>query len=201
MDTRFSGIADRIRETREKADISQTELAKRVNSTQQIISAIERKGREITAPELLEIAEALDADPLYLLTGAHSGNYLLARDLGLTDDSIRELQGEDRDVPMEGFPMLPKEKAAAVVNAILSREDFIDTLYWYLFGDCEKLSVIVGWLDEGREPEQLYLSPRDVLYPQTRSFEPLFRLRMLDELKKLRNALHQGEGGKEHGKH
>lgn len=61
-------LAQRIKQSREKADISQRELAKRSGLSQQLISKLENGLVESTT-EVFRLAEALRVDPRWLATG------------------------------------------------------------------------------------------------------------------------------------
>jgi len=56
-----------LRHARRKAGLTQEELGKRLGKYKTFVSKYESGEREITVIELIEIAEALDVDPLSIL--------------------------------------------------------------------------------------------------------------------------------------
>ncbi|MCL2167300.1 MAG: helix-turn-helix domain-containing protein [Clostridiales bacterium] len=62
-------IADRVREKRQKLNLSQTELAKKTTVQRSTISAIERGERSMRVETILDLADSLDTSPDYLLRG------------------------------------------------------------------------------------------------------------------------------------
>jgi transcriptional regulator with XRE-family HTH domain len=63
----LSGFGDRLKLARERAELSQGELARRAGTTQNSISDYERKKTIISLDKLEPLARALDVSPLYLL--------------------------------------------------------------------------------------------------------------------------------------
>lgn len=60
-------VVNRLRETREALDLSQTELAERIGHTQQWVSQVESGSRRLDVIEFAEICLALGADPSMVL--------------------------------------------------------------------------------------------------------------------------------------
>ena len=59
-------VAQVIARAREERGVSQRELAARLKRLHSVIGMIERGGRQVTVPELIAIAEALQFDPAEL---------------------------------------------------------------------------------------------------------------------------------------
>ena len=60
-------LLDSVREARKGARVTQVELAVRLEVTQSQISKIERRERRLDVIELLDICDAMGADPIKLL--------------------------------------------------------------------------------------------------------------------------------------
>jgi transcriptional regulator with XRE-family HTH domain len=65
-------IAIRLRQARERAGLSQNQLAMRIGKSKQSISSYESGRARILSTHIVRIAVALNCSPDYLLTGAQA---------------------------------------------------------------------------------------------------------------------------------
>ena len=67
-------IFDRILATAKKKKISLAKLSKAINKSQNYLNSIKNNGRSVPCSLVFQIADILDVDPVYLLTGKQNGN-------------------------------------------------------------------------------------------------------------------------------
>lgn len=74
----YSVIGRRIKKARTDKNITQLELAEKLEFSVAYLSRVERGSSQINLKRLIQIAEILDVSPSYLLTGSNtkSNNYL-----------------------------------------------------------------------------------------------------------------------------
>ena len=65
----YRALLETLRRARKNAGVSQTELARRLNKSQQFVSFIELGTRRVDVVEFYAIMKALGADPAEALTG------------------------------------------------------------------------------------------------------------------------------------
>ena len=195
------GIAQRIFDARVDMGIKQKELGIAIglkpDTAQRIISNIEVGKRLPTLEELFSIAEVLQTDPVKLIFGVKKDNFDIAKELGLSDNSITILkhgQTSQRSWISEGMKQF-ENHPAVVVNAILSNISLIESIFGYIFSDFSTLDYYdpeSEWhvgdkvLHELRE-----VKAANVRLPFIADFESLYRVKLLDELKDLREELSQ----------
>ena len=85
-------IGQRIKRLREKAEMSQLELAVILGVSREKISKIESGAREAKAQDLLLIAEQFNVTTDYLLRGVDTGNIGICETLGLSNEAINTLR-------------------------------------------------------------------------------------------------------------
>lgn len=202
-DTSRNAIRKRIHDLREDLDLSQTELAESIKIsprfTQKIISRIEKGDRPVYPEEIIPVAEALQTDPLFLLSGTHLDNYAIAEETGLSDHAIETLkfaQGAKIRWKKEGVGLFSDNFEAMAVNALLSDTFLIRSICEYLFSDFSTLEYYDPELDHHinvRGKTQIIPDTRTVKAENVRSvdlasFEAIFRVNILDALSKLRTS-------------
>ncbi len=196
----IDGLADRIQDARKEAKIVQKQLEKATGIKQQTISDFENGNKTPSIKQLFDIAEALQKDPVKLLFDVGKGNYDIAKETGLSDESINILKQGQRD---DGWRKHFENRSAAVINALLSNKLLMDSLYGYLFSDFSELEFFdpfhpnafhkIVTEDNDEEISQFVPEMQKVKASQVRtlyleSFESLFRLNLLDELASLRKS-------------
>jgi transcriptional regulator with XRE-family HTH domain len=67
LDKRNERLRLLLIQSRKDASLNQTEVASRLGKPQSYVSKIERGERKVTVVEFLDLARALDADPLELI--------------------------------------------------------------------------------------------------------------------------------------
>ena len=67
-------IFDRILATAKKKKISLAKLSKAINKSQNYLNSIKNNGRSVPCSLVFQIADILDVDPVYLLTGKQNDN-------------------------------------------------------------------------------------------------------------------------------
>lgn len=60
-------VAKVLAEARVKAGLTQRQLAARIRRPHSVVGMIESEQRQVTVPELIVLAETMDADPIDLL--------------------------------------------------------------------------------------------------------------------------------------
>lgn len=67
QDERYRALISRLVDARREAGLSQSDVAKRLGHHQQFVSRYETGERRLDAVELVDVAGALDLDPLKIL--------------------------------------------------------------------------------------------------------------------------------------
>lgn len=97
MDDKFYRLfGSRVRELREERKVTQDELAKRVALSRTSITNIERGRQRVLLHQMMEIAQALDAQPADLVPPAETGAAPLREDVARVVDSLRDEAASDR---------------------------------------------------------------------------------------------------------
>lgn len=81
----YQTLLDVLRGARQRAGVSQVELARRIGNTQTFVSKCERGERRVDAVELVELAEAIGVPPLELI-----GEFLDRRGRGSDSPKTRK---------------------------------------------------------------------------------------------------------------
>ena len=172
---------DRIKSLREKKGISQSDLALQLHISQSSVTMIEQGKRPISIDLLLSIADLLETDLDYLVTGTASKNAGLAG-TGLSNDSIEILR--------ELFTTSEKvtsRRALFALNELISDRKFLSCLGQYLQKDFDQ--EITAWSDE--QEKEITFSAADVTVPAFPFFEIDFdkaaRLTLLEYLTLMRD--------------
>lgn len=63
----FKAIGDRVRALRERSDLTQTQLAKKLGTSQTAVSEVERGRRGLTIHQVVRLAKAMKATPNEIL--------------------------------------------------------------------------------------------------------------------------------------
>lgn len=88
----MSSFGGRLAFYREKAKLTQQDLAKELHTSRQLVLAWEKNERQSYAPYLKEICALLNVDESLLLNGVSRENQVAANELGLTEESIKFLK-------------------------------------------------------------------------------------------------------------
>ncbi len=195
MSNTHKTVNDRIKETREDLDLKQSELSDRIYKDsgividQQRLSRIEN-GAAVYAEELIPIANALGKDPWWLLTEIHNDHYVLANELGLSDDTLTILREKQLDAVQEES-IFGVNQFAIAIDSIVSNPELIALLITYFYSSLDTLTV--DNLDNHYSKDEapfLYVKADRVYSFPVSDFEQLYRLQLMDELKKTREALY-----------
>lgn len=85
-------IGHRISAARTKLNLTQEELANRIGVARGIVNYWEKGAREIKSTDLVLLSQELHTSCDYLLKGIHTENLTIAKETGLTNDSIENLK-------------------------------------------------------------------------------------------------------------
>ena len=85
-------IGSRIRELRQKNNLTHEALAEKIGISRDLITKIENGKRDLRSDVAVDIADALDTTCDYLLRGIAPENLDTAKDLGLSNDAINVLR-------------------------------------------------------------------------------------------------------------
>lgn len=187
------GFVERqVRKLREEKGLTQYALGKLVGTSQTQINRYETEHGHILAEDLPAFAKALNTTVSYLVTGINDDNYAIAEDLDLTNDSIVALRLEARYVreqQKEENAYIVRNCSKAVIDILLHHHQFVEHLYQY-FLRYDFSSFVHGVDDFGdgySDYERSYV--KDIIGFPFKDFERVYRLRILDDLKEIRDSL------------
>lgn len=147
-------IGSRIRELRQKNNLTHEALAEKIGISRDLITKIENGKRDLRSDVAVDIADALDTTCDYLLRGIAPENLDTAKDLGLSNDAINVLRAiadetgqkeENRQVyellksagmqvresipePRSGFYLSENLRVIHVLNELLTTEKGLQVL-------------------------------------------------------------------------
>lgn len=104
------GMGDRIKEARKRAGVSQIDLAKAVDMSQQALSMLER-GDTGSSKKLVDIAEALNVSAHWLANG---------RDLDALEKRLQPIESGQRDLGID-VRLAALESELRVIREMSSR--------------------------------------------------------------------------------
>ena len=150
-------LGGRIKALREKAGMTQEELAKKLMITREHLSKLEAGTRKVQSADVPVLADVLGSTCDYILAGKETGNVRLSREIGLDNDVIEKLaeltivsRMYDHDLPSDDDGILKsvlshkaREKLDAI-NFVLSADmDFrlMKLIYAYVntdFSSCRQ---------------------------------------------------------------
>lgn len=110
-----SDMGKRIAKKRKELGMRQEDLAKKIGIGRVALNYIEKGTRAIKDSEIVLLANALQTDCDYLLTGTNADNVQIKRNLGLSNDAINALKESPNRVKL--------------LNVLLSHETGIDILH------------------------------------------------------------------------
>ena len=127
-------VGDRIRQTREDKDITQTKLAQMIGlSDKSSISKIEKSGDDVSLKNIERIAEALNVTPSYLMGWNDMPNQLSIYDLDenyqITNESINE-NFERMYYNKSFYKINPVKLENEIKKKKMTIEEFADKLGW-----------------------------------------------------------------------
>ena len=103
-------IGARIKQLREQEQMTQAQLAEKMNTSREAINLWERGARDMKTGTICALAKIFNVSCDYLLTGTSAENITLAKDLGLTNNAIEilrllnsEIQYPYRRIELESF--------------------------------------------------------------------------------------------------
>ena len=147
-------VGSRIRELRQKKNLTHEALAEKIGISRDLITKIENGKRDLRSDVAVDIADALDTTCDYLLRGIAPENLDTAKDLGLSNDAINVLRAiadetgqkeENRQVyellksagvqvresipePRSGFYLSENLRVIRVLNELLTAEKGLQVL-------------------------------------------------------------------------
>jgi transcriptional regulator with XRE-family HTH domain len=97
MDDRIYRVfGSRLRELREKASVTQEELAKRVDLSRTSITNIEKGRQRVLLHQFVDLAEALNVEPTALMPGSSAGEPPLRGDVAKVIDLLKSEVADER---------------------------------------------------------------------------------------------------------
>ncbi len=176
----YTDIGLRIKAAREKMKLSQTELAEKINVTREAISKYENGNRKIPEDTLQKIAEELNTDFVYLITGYNHEN-LNFSDFGLTNESLSVLRILQKNKTVYSDNIL------AAINILLKNPDFLALVGQYIRSDFAQ-DFIIDVDDQPRITAKGY-QIKTAQYPHIPiNLEKSTRLSLLDYLRIIRET-------------
>ena len=143
-------VGSRIRELRQKKNLTHEALAEKIGISRDLITKIENGKRDLRSDVAVDIADALDTTCDYLLRGIAPENLDTAKDLGLSNDAINIAdetgqKEENRQVyellksagvqvresipePRSGFYLSENLRVIRVLNELLTAEKGLQVL-------------------------------------------------------------------------
>lgn len=85
-------IGARLKRLREQKQMTQAQLAEKMNTSRESINLWERGARDMKTGTICALAKVFNVSCDYLLTGTSAENITLAKDLGLTNNAIEKLR-------------------------------------------------------------------------------------------------------------
>ena len=107
-------IGERIREIRKEKRISQTELAKKMDISTQVMYGIEKNISNPTPEHLIKLSHFLEKSTDYLLTGKEEANKIKIEEntISTTEKEIIQLVRNDLDIKKTLVQILETKKKA-----------------------------------------------------------------------------------------
>ena len=175
-------LGSQIMLLRERKEITQTDLAKKLGISQSNLSLIEKGERPITLEQLLKVADILETDLDHLVTGTSAKNTGLAG-TGLSNDSIEILRELYKTADQ-----VKSRRALYALNTLIRDKAFLSCLGQYLQKDFDQNLTV--WTDEHGE---ITFPASDVMVPPFPFFEIDFekaaRLSLLEYLTVMRESV------------
>lgn len=171
----YQEIGKRIRSLRDDLEISGAELAARVGISRTTLSNYETGKQAVHVDELQSFADALNTTVSYLVSGIDEGSELVARDLRLSNSTIRKLRSSK------------DQRIQKAVDILVRDPDILPFLYHY-FTDPESVFKKTLFVHHG-----LHNIPLDKLpFIDPEDLKRICLLRITDDLKRIRDQI-QGE--------
>lgn len=102
-------IAQRIRDARTLAGLSQAQAAEKLNLQRTAVSEIESGKRKVTAEEIIQFADLYKVDKSWLLLEEENKELKMNERVLFAARELNKLKPEDRDKVIEIIKMLPKK--------------------------------------------------------------------------------------------
>lgn len=103
-------IGERIRETRKEKNFSQTELAKKIDVSSQVMYAIEKNISNPTPEHLIKLSRCLEKTIDYLLTGKEDANKAEDENISEAEKEIIQMVRRDLDIKESLIKLLDAKK-------------------------------------------------------------------------------------------
>ena len=143
-------IGSRIKDLREKAGLTQADLAKEMHVSREAVNQWERGARDLKSGTIIELAEFFHVSCDYILTGTEAHNTDLLRDLCLKNEaaeylrSLATLTHTTDYIPGDTEEALMRLRTVNRLLADQGGQDFLFTLSSFLFSDFSNVVASIG---------------------------------------------------------
>lgn len=93
----LKSIGKRIRELREKSNLTQEELSKKLNIQREKLAKMETGRQDFKTQDIISIADIFNVSCDYILRGVSAENIEINKDLGLSETAISVLKNKSKD--------------------------------------------------------------------------------------------------------